>query len=164
MSPRHEILFAIEDYLRERPDRWHVYVRSSKKADFIPRQWYELLRDCLSPGGEVVETIIRFFFYCRNGRLRLYLELGPCGDRSLANRLLDRVLNDRDEFGFRGEAKRRPESWTRLFSTNVLAWPEDSPPDHMTIRGAIDSVLEKTESRLAELPHALSPILHERHS
>lgn len=77
--------------------------------------------------------------------LRLLVVVCPTEDPAIRKQVLERLLKDKDEFGFASFFKRKEltEDWTRILSETICSIPEDEEPD-------VDAVMKQVEKRLAE--------------
>lgn len=138
------LVAQIEQWIKQRTSDWtHINTRS-KEVEFIPATWAGML----PPIGErktfEPEHWITMRLRVGRERLRLMVVVCPTTDGQQRKKAMDRLLQDKDEFGFSVFFKKKvlTERWTRILSTDVCPLPDDEEPD--------DAIMLRVEKRLGE--------------
>jgi len=162
-SPRAGLIGAIEEELKQQPQQWYLIDRrSTTTVTFMPKNWL----NNLPPIGRrprfdsriwlVLEISIRKKACV--GRVRIW----PTSDAELRRKIVLRLIEDENEFGFRSFFKNLEnigQKWTTLRRNNIVRWPEDNPPDEDKLLPKVRSYLDKCLDQLADVPDALHPII-----
>jgi hypothetical protein len=101
--------------------------------------------------------------HAHDTHLRLYITVGPTTEPTLRRRFLERILQDKNEFGFSSVRKKEAltEDWTRVLSEKIHAFPEDDEPDAEAVVGKIEKRMGTLLATTATLPNAVRALFRE---
>jgi hypothetical protein len=156
-----ELVSDLQDLFQQDGDRWHMFNVTSRRVDFVPAEWLSWLPP-LSARPKV--DLHSWFFWqldfqVDKRRLLLRCVIGPCTDLALRRGIIDRLLRDPREFGFRSKKKPVTERWTRMCSEVVFVWPEEEGPDRDAMCAAVKKTLDAVHTRVEGVGRALQPLL-----
>lgn len=157
------IVVKIDELLREQ-GRWIVVKRTSQRVRFIPREWEDMLP---SVGQESLVNNRWWFnlvFRVVKNRLIFHASVRPTSDLELRRRVIDRLTETADEFGFKTFFKNKKHvgnRYTTLGRETVMTWKQDEGPDEEGITNVVQEMLVQLMMRLAGMPDALRPIIAE---
>jgi len=142
-SPESELAGRIQQWIEQRPESWLQITTKSKEVEFIPVAWNKMLPPIGKRKTFRPEHWLTMRLRETGSRLRLLVIVCPTTDAALRKKTLERLLLNKDEFGFSSFFKKKEltEEWTRVLSEDVCSLPEDEDYD-------ADSILEKVERRL----------------
>lgn len=154
------LLAELQRVLESDAQQWHVFNRTSKRIDFVPRSWTEWIpRICAKPQWDA-QMWLRWWVYCGPKRCTLLFEVGPTSDSHLRRQVIERLTQIGAGFGCKGTG-RRTDQWTRLRRESVAKWSPDDEPNLDDIAIAFKKQIEKLARELAGVPDALRPVLDE---
>lgn len=160
-APESGILGAIEQWLEERNEHWlHIRTRP-KEIEFLPVAW----RDMLPAIGKRPNIESRHWMSLRLnvGKptcVRLMVVACPTNHPEIRMKILDRILKDKSEFGFKTFFTKKGPSpdWTRLLTDEVCALPEDEELEPNAIIEKIEKRLNEFVLKTASLPAAIKEL------
>jgi hypothetical protein len=156
-SPTATLLADLQSLLESDPGKWHVFNKTSKRIDFVPRSWIEWIPPvCAKPQWDP-QMWLRWWVYCGKA-CTLFFEVGPASNIDMRRRVIERLTRSPEEFGCKVAGK-QGDKWTRLRRVPVASWSRDEEPDIGKVGPAFEKQLEKLSKELAGVPDALRPIL-----
>lgn len=164
-TPASGVVGAIQQWLQENSSQWHVLTTKQSEVEFVPDSWMSVL----PPVGRRKTFDPRHWLTARlhvaRSRLRLMVVVCPTTDPEIRRRALERLLRDKDEFGFSSFFKRKEltEDWTRILSEDVCSLPEEEEEcDLEAVMQKVAKRLERLQSQAAKAAAALREIASER--
>lgn len=150
-TPSSGVSSLLEQYLREREERWIIRKTISNMVSFVPRAWVGKLSD--ESGRPHRSAPCDFFIetYTSDKKIAVRLIAGQADDIDLRRQAVQSVLEVRDELGLTFPRKSVSNEWTRLYSRDVMSYDPDDPP-------TLEAVAAKFQSRLDELSSAIARI------
>jgi hypothetical protein len=161
-SPSSGLVGRIKQWIEERPGDWLHITTKQKEVEFIPAVWNKML----PPVGKRKTFKPEYWMTMRlraySTHLRLFVIVCPTTDAVVRKCALERLLKDKNEFGFSTFFKKKEltKDWTRVLSEKVSALSENEEPEE------IDAVMDRVEKRLenflkqtAGLPAAMQTLL-----
>lgn len=161
-SPSSGLVGRIEQWIEERPDDWLHITTKQKEVEFIPAVWNKMLPPVGKRRTFEPEHWMTMRLRAYSAHLRLFVIVCPTTDAVVRKLTLERLLRDKNEFGFSTFFKKKEltKDWTRVLSERVSALSEDQEPEK------IDAVMDRVEKRLgsflkqtADLPAAMEALL-----
>jgi PD-(D/E)XK nuclease superfamily len=163
-SPSSGVIAEVEACLRD-DSRYYVFYRSGNIVDFVPVAWLAWM----PPIGLDVKDqpqswfVLRFEAYPDERKLDFFVEVRRIADLARRRALVQMLLQEGEKFGFMRKQKSEvkvKDSYTRVSSRErVITWPEDQPPDDLSIRAAVVKKLSELLPKLDGLPDAMRKIL-----
>ena len=151
-SPESELVDRLVELLQSQPERWHVYNVTSKRIDFVRRDWTELLPP-VGPKMEAPRLWLKLTLAVRKGACRLFVEVQRAKETELRQRVVARLTQDQKEFGF--QMRKGEEVGRRLDNQLIVRFPEEEDVDlESSITAAkkkLDAMYERTEGVAAAL-------------
>ncbi len=141
-TPASGLVGRIEKWIADHPDQWLHITSKQKEVEFIPTGWAKMLPPVGKRKTFEPEHWMTVRIRAESKCLRLVVLVCPTTDQNIRKKVLERLLQDKQEFGFSTFFKKVTEDWTRVLSDEVCPLPEDEDPD-------VDVVLERVEKRLA---------------
>jgi hypothetical protein len=137
-------------WLKERPKKWHVAYAQARYVKFYPLAWLGSLCD---EEGNPRPKGVDLFFELQVGRSALHLRcvVGKGEDLDRRKRVIQRLINDRKEFGFRMQRKEPTDRWTRISAERIVEVNEEDPPSDEAIAAALESKLGSFEKSLDQI-------------
>lgn len=152
------VIGRVRDWIEQRPDQWILISAKTKEVEFIPSAWDKMLppigrRKTFKPQHWMTVRL-----RAESGGLRLYVIVCPATDVAVRKQLLDRLLRDKDEFGFSTFFKKMEltEDWTRVFSKLVAPLVDDEDADLDATIARVEKHLSKFLEQTAALPRAMA--------
>jgi PD-(D/E)XK nuclease superfamily protein len=144
-TPESGLVGQIQQWIEQRTSDWtHINTRS-KEIEFTPSSWSGMLPPIGRRKTFEPEHWITVRLLVRKDRLRLFVTVCPTTDASKRKMAIDRLLQNKAEFGFSAFFKKKEltEEWTRILSTDICALPDDEEPEY-------EAVMQNVEKRLGE--------------
>ena len=157
-TPAAGVLGEIESAIANHPAGWHVFNKTSKRVEFVPRSWLELLPQIGVRPKFDPRLWIMLRFSVDKKRCAFACIVCPTSAPELREETIARLAGNQDEFGFRLLLKKPGAKWTRLGVEPVATWKEDDAPDLERIVNGVKKKLDELEKRLSGIPEALRPI------
>jgi hypothetical protein len=88
----------------------------------------------------------------------------PTTDTTLRQKVIKRLTENREEFGFRLLLKTTSDRWSQLGRESIGIWSEEDGPDEEAVLAAVRKKLDELEKRLAGVPKALKPLFVGEHA
>jgi hypothetical protein len=158
-SPGSSLVYDVGEMLSKDAGRWHVFNRTSKRIDFVPADWLSWLPHMGSRPKTDPQAWFGFMCEVSPKACHLLLVVAPCKDRDLRRKVIERLIEDPEEFGFKVKAKEFKDHWTRVFSEVVTRWKEDEEPEGEKVLGTLKKKLDRLFPNLSRVHQALEPIL-----
>jgi hypothetical protein len=158
-SPAAGLLGEVEAAIAAHPGGWHVVNKTSRQVTFIPRQWLELFPAIGARATFDQRCWVVLRFEIRKKRGFLGATVWPTQDVELRRQVIQRLTQDRSEFGFRLLLKTTSDRWTQLGRESIGTWTEDDGPDDTAVLEAVRKKLDELVPRLRGVPEALGPLL-----
>jgi hypothetical protein len=158
-SPASGVLGAFEDALLQDGERWHIFNRTSKRVDFVPRAWLDWIPPICKLPKQHDQFWIRLIFSVGKRACRFVLQAAPTTDLTTRRMVIQRLTENKDEFGFRvwGQGT---DKWTALWNCKVAEFDADEEePDQTAIAEAAMRRLAEFLKRTQNLPAAMMPIV-----
>lgn len=157
-SPAAGIIASIESTIAEHPGAWHVVNRTSRRIDFVPEAWRQLLPPIGSrPTFDARDWIIlRFELLAKKGFFGAVV--CPTKDLELRKGAIERLTADQKEFGFRLFFKTTSERFSKIGRETIGKWSEDDGPDEEEVLSSVSKKLDELATRLDGVPAALGPL------
>lgn len=140
--------------------KWHVFNRTSRRIEFVPRSWTDWIPRVSARSRSHPQMWIWWWVSCRAKRLSLRFEIGPASDSELRRRVIERLTRSASEFGLRVTGK-HTEKYTRLRRTTFARWSSDDDPDVERLTRNFQKQLDVFLQELSGVPDALRPIIEE---
>jgi hypothetical protein len=159
-SPASGVLAEAETVLRGDP-HWHVFYRVGNVIDFVPKVWLNWLPPVGLDRKDEPRAwfILRFELYA--GRLDFYVEVRRMADLAKRRKIVERLIAEGDQFGFRHSGREIKDNYTRVSGReHVMKWKEDDEPEADTIRAAVKKKLGEILPKLEGVPVILKPLFN----
>lgn len=158
-SPVSGVLGAVEEALLQDGNRWHIFNRTGKRIDFVPKAWLGWIPPICKLPRQDPRFWVRLWFSERRQTYRLVMQLGPTSEVSVRRQVVERLSRDRKEFGLSVFGK-PTDTWTRLWNEKVAdVDPDDEEVDSTEIVEAATKRLEAFLQRTEKLPSAMQELL-----
>ena len=147
-----ELVGRIQKWIEERPGEW-LHIRAAKKeVEFIPATWNKMLPSAGKSNRP--DRWMVMLLQAWNTQLRLIVLVCPTTDVQMRKLVLERLLRDKNEFGF--TAKKLTNEWTTILSEEVCELPDDGKPEDIeTVIQCVEKRLEEFLTKTATLPAAM---------
>jgi len=158
-SPSSELVGRIRKWIEERPGEWLLVTTKQTEVEFIPAAWNKMLPPVGNPKPEKFarEHWMKMVLRASSGHLRLYVVVRPTTNAVMRRRALERLLNDKNEFGF--TAKKLTNEWTTILSEELCELPDDGKPEEFeTVIQCVEKRLEDFLTKTADLPAAMKAL------
>jgi hypothetical protein len=155
-----EMLDSLAEALRAQPERWHVFNVTSRRVDFVRADWKTLLPPIAARGVEP-RYWIKIMIYIRKNVCRLYVDATRTTDIGLRERVVARLIKNKDEFGLRVVRKEKGARWNRLLNVKIAGWSEEEDPDIDDALRAAAKKLDDLYARTDGVARALTPLVEE---
>ena len=142
-TPASGLIGRIAQWIDDQPDQWVRIATKQKEVEFIPAGWVKLLPPVGRRKTFEPEQWMTVRLRAGGTRLRLFVLVCPTTDQTIRKKVVERLLQDKREFGFSTFFKRLTDDWTRIMSEEVCPLPEDEEID-------VEAVMERVEKRMAD--------------
>lgn len=144
--------------LTEESAIWTVINTTSKRIDFIPTAWAQLIpAKCALPKQDP-RFWVRFWLVTGLRSCSIYFEIGPCTDQDLRSSVVQAC---RAAIPAAAKKKGRPlkitEKWSRLWRSQVIRWDEEEPLSQEEFLPKVTKLLKQAE----EIATSVEPSLKE---
>ncbi|MHB1157918.1 MAG: PDDEXK-like family protein [Phycisphaerales bacterium] len=155
-SVKAQIIRGIYEQLAARTGIWWVSNYTDSRIYFCPQCWLDILppirSDHLNP---------RFWLACdfriNSDTLELWCYACPASDANLRERVVRRLTGDRDEFGFRLNAKEVSPQWATFFRKSIVK--ELGSQDVSQVVDIATTQLTHLHPKMEKAAEALRPII-----
>jgi len=157
------VLSEIESLIHD-DNRWILVNKTSKAVFFMPKLWQDMLppigkRKSFDPSAWLLMRI-----EVLKKRAFISVLLWPTKDVDLRRRVIERLIDDPEEFGLRTFFKKKEnisDRFTKLGRTSFASWDEEEGPEEEKVLPAVATVLDSWHEQLAGVPDALRPIVEQ---
>lgn len=165
-SPEAGLANRLADLVTERPDRWLLCRRTSRLVQFVPREWEAIL----PPLGKLSKFDSRHWLFLefrinpRKGTCGLIRVVGATIESTLRRKVIERLVQDPNEFGMRSHFKSVEKvsgNRTSLGRSAIASWGQGDQPDEEQVITNAAKKLDQVMERLAGVPDALRPIIEQ---
>lgn len=157
-SPAAGLIGEIERVVAEHSGGWHIVNRTPKQLVFIPESWLNLLPPIGSRATFDRRCWFVLRFEIRDTKGFLGATVWPTSDPKLRQKVIQRLTQEKEEFGFRQLLKKTSDHWSQLGRESIGSWSEEDGPDEETVTTAVRKKLDELSIRLSSIPDALGPI------
>lgn len=158
-SPSSGVLAHAEESLRE-DSRWHVYHRSRTQIDFIPKEWLDWMPKLGIDSSSDPRSWIKFRLELYSKSLDLYVEVGRIDDLKLRRAVIDKLIAEGQQFGFKHSGREITDNYTRVSGREkLLRWNEEEEPESIDVQTAVREKLDDKFPKLEGVPSVLKPLL-----
>jgi hypothetical protein len=153
------VLSDLEDVLLKH-GRWTVVWKTQGYLDFVPTDWLDWMPAVGSDYSEKRAWMV-FRFELYEGRLNYYVQVNRMNDLDVRRRIVERLLADGEQFGFKRSGKLTfKDQYTRVSSKDLIAKFDE---DHEYVSGSLDESararLEKIHAEISSLPEVLKSLI-----
>ena len=161
-SPSSGLVGRIQQWIEERPGDWLHITTKQKEVEFIPAVWNKMLPPVGKRKTFEPEHWMTMRLRAYSKHLRLFVIVCPTTDAAVRKSVLERLLKDKNEFGFSTFFKKKEltKDWTKVLSERCALSEDLEEPEK------IDAVMDRVEKRLenflkqtAGLPAAMETFL-----
>jgi len=154
-----DVVSVVSDLLSESEDAWHVLRRRPRLIEFQPVEWRRHLPR-MNVSAETIDDLAYLSWYVEayKSDIRFFIQFTPLDDVAIRRRVIDAVVKGVPALSTRGTPK---DSWTRVYSKQVMKLRPDDAVDVDQVRGAVRRVLETAIAETAEVPAIVRATVHE---
>lgn len=149
----------LEELVLEHSTTWLVCNRTSKRLEFTPKEWLNWLPAISSRAMSDKRHWIRFVFYCGRSKCYLWCLIGPTTNLQMRRAVIERLISNPREFGFKMMLKKISDRWTRVYSERIDTWEEDEEIDVDRAVGRAAKLLSSLQPIIPAIRDALLPIV-----
>jgi hypothetical protein len=144
------VVAVISRWLQEQPKMWRVVTTHAKWVKFFPASWIGVL---MREDGSPLPTGAEVFweFDAGHNALKLRCVVGKVDDQDRRKRIIQRLIQNKSEFGFQMKRKEPTEKWTRVYAERSLPLGEDDVPSD-------DAIIKAISTRLGAFEKLFQPI------
>lgn len=147
------IVEELREMIRSRK-KYEVYPEGGSSVYFIPLSWLEVLPPIREkPPHEPSQWFI-FEFRLSQGQADFWLYACPTIDGRLRRRIVERLVQDPQEFGLKSIFSKIPEKYATIFKSRIGKWDDDFP-DAERIVAKSKNLLDQLEDKLKHAPDAI---------
>jgi hypothetical protein len=150
----------VRELIEQDGDRWQIVGTTSSRVNFVPRCWGGRLpaigsRSTFDPSSWLVLSI-----EVKEDGCRFAVRAWPTTDAALRRRVIDRLTEDKSEFGLRLFSRKiLGDRWTVLAKELILSWHSEDEPEGAPVIAAAAGKLAEVFERLKGVPEKLRDIL-----
>lgn len=158
-SPESGILADVEAAMQE-DSRWHVFYRTGRFLDFVPRSWMDWMPSVGVDSKEHPKSWIVFRFLTEHDVLFFYAEIRKMSDSSLRSTIVDKLVVDGAQLGFSPKKGKLTGFYTRIHKAErIYDWKNEEGPDEIKIRAATKKKLDELYPKLHGLERFLQNLV-----
>jgi len=159
-SPAAGVLAAAEGAIQD-DSRWHVFYRGGNLVDFAPADWLSWLPPLGLDRKDVAQSWFIFRFEVYNARLDFYVEIRKMADLTARRRIVEKLIKEGDQFGFKRSAGTITDNYTRVSGRErILEWKDrEEEPSADEVRSAVKKKLDAVLPKVAGVPQVLKKLL-----
>ncbi|MBX3388000.1 MAG: PD-(D/E)XK nuclease family protein [Phycisphaeraceae bacterium] len=150
------LLEVAEAQLRAPESRWVVRARSNWLF-LVPKEWVGRRVDAEGNTHEHCTPSLFAEVQMRPDSVHLRVVVGPHGDQAARRRIIERLIANKEEFGFRCNRRNLTDVWTRVYAERLLSWSPDDLPSGERVAKVIADGLAKLLTPVLTAERAISP-------
>ena len=152
-SPESSHFSEVLSVLEEDP-RWHLFYKSNKYVDFVPKQWQQWL-PVLTPSYPICADL-----YAREQQIELRLFAGPMHGIANRSEIIMRLRDAAPKCGFKAtKTSKIGRYWVRVAEAETfIQWDEEQDADPESLRVLAAGKLDDIHARMEKLAPLLKPL------
>jgi len=144
-APSASLIGAIEQMILADGEEWHIFRRTSRRVDFVPREWLSWIPPLRS--GAEPKSWITLWVRAEDQQTQLLFEIGPIGNSGARRAFIERLQDHQEELGLLKRSK-ITDKWTVLLRRKIAKYDDLADADESSILERTAETLESIKAQL----------------